>query len=75
VRGDHHDRHGAHRAHHPQCLVATKIGQPEIKQDEVGRRVENMPQRGHGAGRGGNRMTVFGEHPNQRAANRRVVFH
>src|SRR5215468_8450256 len=34
-----------------------------------------MPQRGHAAGRGGNRMPVFGEHPDQRAANRRVVFH
>ena len=54
---------------------AAEIRQPEVEQDEVGRRLEDVPQRGHGAGRGGDRMSVLGEHPDQRGADRRVVFH
>ena len=65
VGGDHHDWHGAHSAQHLQRLVAAEVWQPEVQQDEVRRRLENMPQRGHGAGRGGDRMAMLGEHPDQ----------
>jgi len=65
----------AHRAHHAQCLVAAEIGQPEVEQDQVGRRVENVPRRRHRARRRSHRVPVLGENPDQRAADRRVVLY
>jgi hypothetical protein len=39
ARGDHHDRDGCDGPHHPQGLVPAEIGQPEVEQDQVRRRV------------------------------------
>ena len=73
--GDDHDRDGAHGAHHPERLIAAKVRQPEVKQDEVGRRLQDTAERRHRAGGRRHRVPVLGEHADQRAANRRVVLY
>ena len=73
--GDHQHRHGADRTDHAQRLVPVEVRQPEIEQDGIGRRIKNLPQRDHGGGRAGYRMTALRQGADQRAPDGGIVLY
>src|SRR5215469_8918181 len=75
ARGDHQHRHRADRTDHAQCFLPAEVGQPKIEQHGIGRRLEDLLQRGHCRGCAGYYMTAFRQGAGQRVPDGNIVLY
>src|SRR5215831_8730965 len=74
TRCRHHDRDIADRAHHPQRFVAIETGQPQIEDDQIRRRVDDVLERIERRCRARHDVATLRECPDKGLADRWVIF-
>ena len=75
TRGDYQHSHRADGTDHAQRLLPAEVGQPKIEEHGIGRRLENLLQRGRCRGCAGDRMAAFRQGTNQRVPDGGIVLY